>query len=77
MFSLLLLGFYLMLFFPLLFPFFIFVEIHKTYPLVLSVFLSAECKYKKRTIIKMVARYCKPVNIILVYNKKKYPTQKH
>lgn len=76
MFSLLSLGLCLMLFFP--FFFCLFVEIHKTYPLVFSVFLSSGCKYKKRIIIKMIARYCKLANIILGFDKKKNsPAQKH
>lgn len=45
------------------------MEIHKTYPLVFSVFLSVDVS-KKRIIIKMVARHCKPANIILGFVKK-------
>lgn len=46
------------------------VQIHKIYPLLFSVSLSAKCKHKNKIIIKILARHCKVDNIMLSCNKK-------
>lgn len=46
------------------------VQIHKIYPLLFSVSLSAKCKHKNKIIIKILARHCKVDDIMLSCNKK-------